>query len=424
MLHLCNDYFIYWIMNAISHELILEAILIVAVYSILGWILEFIYRFILHNKIINPGVFYGPYLPIYGFSVLGIILLQLLFENGFITIIAGTAFVTLFEYSAGTFLEKYIGIKLWDYSEQRFNIKGRICLKYSVFWAVLISLFLFFVHPYFTAHVIKIPYFYKLLIAVFLAGVFFYDSVFTVFMMLNIRKTIEDFNSNYRGLSIDTIKNKFVHLSRLINGFPYFGREIRQIVGNTLAVMFNDNGQRSDIEDILKNINPDDYEEYYKIISDIIANPEFRKTIGFKHHHSSIYEHSLYVSYYSYRLAKKFKLDHKSTARGALLHDFFLYDWKRPHPEKGKNHGKEHPKTALRNAGRQFTLNDTEKDIILNHMWPFTITFPNTMETMVVLMVDKFMASKEFFQEAKLKIGSQVINFLNSKQSIGSRKKR
>ncbi len=408
-------------MNTISHEIILDAILIVAAYSIIGWMLEFTYRFILHSKIINPGIFYGPYLPIYGFSVLGIILLYLLFKNSIITIITGTVFVTLFEFTIGTILEKYIGIKLWDYSNQKFNIKGRVCLKYSAFWAILISIFIFFIHPHLTAQLLKIPYFYKLLIAVFLAGVFFYDSVFTVFMILNIRKTIEDFNSNYRGLSIDSIKNKFAPLSRLINGFPYFGKEILQIVGSTLAVLYNDNGQRRDIEDILKKINPDDYEEYYKIVSDIIKNPEFRKTIEYKHHQSSIFEHSLYVSYYSYRLAKKFKLDYKSTARGALLHDFFLYDWKLPHPEKGKNHGKEHPKTALRNAGRQFTLNETEKDIIINHMWPFTMAFPKSSETMVVLMVDKYMASKEFFAEAKNKIGGQVINYLKNKKQIGRR---
>jgi uncharacterized membrane protein len=411
-------------MNAISHELILDAILIVAAYSAAGWILEFFYRFILHKKIINPGMFYGPYLPIYGFSVLGIIILHLLFKNSTITVIAGTALVTLFEYTAGTILEKYIGVKLWDYSEQKYNIKGRICLKYSIFWAALISIFLFIIHPNLTAQILKIPYFYKLLIAVFLAGIFFYDGIFTVFMMLNIKKTIEEFNNNFNGLSIDSIKNKFMHLSRLINGFPYFGREIRQVVGNTLTVLFTDNGQKRDIEDILKKINPDDYEEFYKIISDIIENPEFRKTIGYKHHHTSIFEHSLYVSYYSYWLAKKFKLDHTSTARGALLHDFFLYDWKLPHPEKGKNHGKEHPKTALRNAGRQFSINDTEKDIILNHMWPFTTAFPKTMETMVVLMVDKYMASKEFFAEAKAKIGSQVIGYLQNKQSHGKKRKQ
>ncbi|HPM47241.1 MAG TPA: hypothetical protein PLW78_01935 [bacterium] len=90
------------------------------------------------------------------------------------------------------------------------------------------------------------------------------------------------------------------------------------------------------------------------------------------------------------------------------MHDFFLYDWHTDHPEKGDNHGKEHPKTALRNAKKHFSLNKIEEDIIINHMWPYTKTFPSTKEALVVLAADKYFASKELFKEAESVLGKNL----------------
>ncbi|MPN07787.1 hypothetical protein SDC9_155059 [bioreactor metagenome] len=74
--------------------------------------------------------------------------------------------------------------------------------------------------------------------------------------------------------------------------------------------------------------------------------------------------------------------------RGALLHDFFLYDWH----EKNQNHrlhGFTHPKRALCNAQHYFRLNDIERDVIEKHMWPMTLKPPRFKESLVVCLVDK-----------------------------------
>jgi uncharacterized protein len=322
--------------------------------------------------------------------------------------------VTLLEYIAGTVLERFLGLKLWDYSNQKLNIKGRICLNYSLYWAILISIFIFIVNPFVTVHILRLEYFHKLLIISFFTGVFVYDSIFTIFKMLNIKKIIEEINNKETWFNFDMIKNKFSNLTRIMNGFPDFSNKIRGAFDDALGTVYNDKDK--DIFNIIRDTDPDNSGEYYNIIKDIIENPEFRKTGDYKHHHTSILEHSIYVSFYSYKLAKKLKLDFRSVARGALLHDFFLYDWKMPHPEKGKNHGIEHPKTALRNASRLFELNKIEKDIILNHMWPFTRTIPGEKETVTVLLVDKYMASREFFMEARKKIGKHILDLVNKEK--------
>ena len=51
-----------------------------------------------------------------------------------------------------------------------------------------------------------------------------------------------------------------------------------------------------------------------------------------------------------------------------------------------------HPKIALRNATQIFNLNDIEKDVIVNHMWPVTIKIPHYKETVVVTFADKYSA--------------------------------
>ena len=400
-------------MAILLNDIILNAALLIAVYSLIGWVLEFVYKLILNKKIINPGMFYGPYLPIYGLSAFGIILISKFFDNSCIpTILAGTVMVTAFEYIIGTISEKYIGVKFWDYSDQKFNFKGRICLKYSLFWAILIGIFILFIYPLTSVRIAEIPYLYKLPISIFLFGIFFYDSILTIFVMLDIKKTVEVFNRNHNFFSLDFIKNQYIKLYRIMNSFSYFKKEYWRGFSKTQTIISANKGIREDIAEIINGVNLKNDKEYYEIIKDILENIEFRKTMQYRHHYGSIFDHSLYVSYYSYRITKKLKLDYISTARGALLHDFFLYDWRLDNPEKGENHGKEHPKTALRNASKQFVLNEIEQDIIINHMWPFTKTIPKSKEAFVVLIVDKSLASKELFIETKNILGNHVSNLL------------
>jgi uncharacterized protein len=119
------------------------------------------------------------------------------------------------------------------------------------------------------------------------------------------------------------------------------------------------------------------------------------------------------VSYFSYKACKLLKLDHHSAARGALLHDFFLYDWRNhdvPDLPEDKFHGIEHPKIALANAQKHFQLNDIETDIIIKHMWPLTLVPPKYKESFIVSFADKYLASKDLSRnsrKSRLKTASQ-----------------
>lgn len=130
--------------------------------------------------------------------------------------------------------------------------------------------------------------------------------------------------------------------------------------------------------------------EYKETISNIMNNPIVNTMEKYiQHSDITCLSHSIIVSYYSYRICRFLRFDHCSAARGALLHDFFLYDWHIPNPEH-KLHGFTHPQTALRNSNKYFILNKIEKDIIVKHMWPLTIKLPKYKEAFIVCMVDKF----------------------------------
>lgn len=131
-------------------------------------------------------------------------------------------------------------------------------------------------------------------------------------------------------------------------------------------------------------------------------------------------DHSLQVAQYSYWVSKKtkMKLDEKSLIRGALLHDFFLYDWRTKTDHEGV-HCFTHPEAALYNAKQNFAINETEADIISKHMWPLTITkVPNCKESFLVSFADKYCTLKENFKRVK-KI-KKLLNIPDKRLSVSN----
>lgn len=134
--------------------------------------------------------------------------------------------------------------------------------------------------------------------------------------------------------------------------------------------------------------------EYKKIVKDIFRNKEFKKICNIEHHGISRMEHSIKISYYSYKIAKKLGIDYVSVARGGLLHDFFLDGDERNNKRKFLDTFT-HPKKALETAQNNFELNEIEKNIIISHMFPIYISIPKYKESILVNLVDKIVGFKE-----------------------------
>ena len=96
----------------------------------------------------------------------------------------------------------------------------------------------------------------------------------------------------------------------------------------------------------------------------------------------------------------RIRTDQRALVRGALLHDYFLYDWHKADPSH-RLHGFYHPGTALRNARQDFALTPREENIIHRHMFPLTPMPPATREAWIVCLADKYCAAAETVEPVK-----------------------
>ena len=130
-------------------EMLLNLIIYFFIYSFLGWVLESVYKSFLEKKLVNSGFLFGPICPIYGF---GAIIMYLFLEDvsskPVIAFCLGFVILSIWEYIVGMVLEKIFHTKYWDYSKDKFNLQGRVCLKNSIFWGILGVVFIDVIHPF------------------------------------------------------------------------------------------------------------------------------------------------------------------------------------------------------------------------------------------------------------------------------------
>ena len=128
--------------------------------------------------------------------------------------------------------------------------------------------------------------------------------------------------------------------------------------------------------------------EYLNNVYDILENEEFQKMENIIHHEGNRLDHSIRVSYYSYKVAKLLKFDSKKVARAALLHDFFLEENNGATKKERTITMLKHPEYARDNAKKYFDLSPLEEDIILTHMFPIGPRIPKYIESWMVDFVD------------------------------------
>ena len=151
------------------------------VYSFLGWIMETTYCSILEKRFVVRGFLYGPICPIYGVGVLMMICwFTPLVGHPFFFYVTATAVMSAWEYFVGWLLEVTTHMKYWDYSDHRFNLKGRICLSTSLFWGVAAYAAIYWIHPATVRLFQRLPPFWQTLLAALLLAVTVADAVFTI----------------------------------------------------------------------------------------------------------------------------------------------------------------------------------------------------------------------------------------------------
>jgi len=223
------------------------------------------------RRFVNPGLLKGPYLLLYGISTLALMGAVYLLQNSNLILKAFVYFTitTGLELASGFIAQHLFQTRLWDYSDQRFNYNGHICLKFSIYWILLAFAFEYLILPPYQGFLAYLSPGVKALFSGVTISIMFVD-----FLMVLSKKLLD--------LRVDeeSLKTEFTNLAR-----------------------------------------------------PLLEDPRVVKLSKYTHHRGKTrLTHVKEVAYLSFLWGKRLSLDCNSIVRGALLHDLFYYDWLREGP--------------------------------------------------------------------------------------------
>lgn len=239
---------------------LLQWIFFFYIYCFVGWIIESTIVSIEQKKFVNRGFLRGPFLPIYGFGALVILFVTLpVKENPVLAYLFGMIGCTILEYFTGWLMESILKMKYWDYSNQKFNMQGRICLTCSLFWGFL-SLFLTYgLHKLIEAVILKIDVKSTFIFVIIISLYIISDTIYAFYTAFDVNKLLERITiikveleqlktqltekveSSERAATIlkkiQDLKNE---LSTTLNKINFFNRQLIKAHPNAYSKYFND----------------------------------------------------------------------------------------------------------------------------------------------------------------------------------------
>ena len=128
------------------------------IYSFFGWVWETCYVSVKSGKFVNRGFINGPLCTIYGFGAVSVyVILRPFSDNLLYLYLGGVVVATALEYVTAVLMESIFHTSWWDYSDNKFNFKGRICLGASLGWGVFTVILFKVLHPLVESIVILYP---------------------------------------------------------------------------------------------------------------------------------------------------------------------------------------------------------------------------------------------------------------------------
>lgn len=198
------------------------------IYSVVGWFAESVYASINERKIVNRGFLIGPYCPIYGCGSLIIILYLDQYKDNFITVFfLAVVLCSILEYFTSYLMEKLFKTRWWDYSEQKFNLNGRICGQFSILFGLGGLFVIYCIHPIFVKLYSMIPENIILVIVIISFIMFVVDTIISFNIVNRFKNTVsnidlrKDSTQEFSKVVKDTLlRNHRIFQERLFSAFP------------------------------------------------------------------------------------------------------------------------------------------------------------------------------------------------------------
>ncbi len=158
------------------------------IYSFCGWIFESVYVSLKKKHPVNRGFLRGPVLPLYGSGAVLMLFVSIPVEqNPVLVYLAGCIAATALEYVTGVTMERLFKVRYWDYSNQKFNFQGQICLSSTLAWGGLTLLMVYVIHKPIESVVLALPYQAASIISHVVTFLFAIDITLSVKAALEVR---------------------------------------------------------------------------------------------------------------------------------------------------------------------------------------------------------------------------------------------
>lgn len=212
---------------------LLQIFLMFFIYSFLGWCAEVVFATLKTGKFINRGFLNGCVCPIYGFGfVIVLLCLQYFLNNIILLFFASVVLTSLLEFATGFVLEKIFNKKWWDYSKEPFNIKGYVCVRFSILWGLACVFVLKIIHPAILNLINLAPVFVQYILFGVFSLLIILDLVFTIIQLIALKRNYVEFEniskklktgSNLLGEKISnttiSVQEKLSALNKKLNKF-------------------------------------------------------------------------------------------------------------------------------------------------------------------------------------------------------------
>lgn len=174
------------------------------IYAILGWIFEAAFAYVKQNEFVNRGFLYGPFCPIYGFGMVGIYLIvegttHIFYSSSHaplvIVFLITTFWTTIIEGVTGAVMHHIFHVKWWDYTDRPLNIKGYVCLEFSIIWGIFGTIIIKYFHVGVIRVIELIPKPLGIIVLVLLSVYFIFDLIITIHALVRFRKLLLELES-------------------------------------------------------------------------------------------------------------------------------------------------------------------------------------------------------------------------------------
>lgn len=171
---------------------IYQALWIFIIYAFLGWCSEVAFAAVNKGKFVNRGFLNGPVCPIYGVGMLIVVLcLWNLRDRPLLLFLGSALLTTALEFVTGFVLERFFHDKWWDYSDMPFNIKGYVCLKFTILWGLAASFIIGAIHRFIYMLIEKTPFVLGVILLAVFSAAFIADFIVTLTALVKLPKKLK-----------------------------------------------------------------------------------------------------------------------------------------------------------------------------------------------------------------------------------------